>query len=112
MPFWPSVGVGTRMPEPPAPRTSLLPIQIVVKVGWAISARDTCVLPPRMNVVSALDSLVVALVGSAEYAPGTATLFRMSVTDVLTRSAHAGGVVAPAGRPVSTRACVWKFATG
>src|SRR4051812_29250793 len=100
------------MPEPPAPSTSLLPIQIVVNVGRAIRARLTCERPPRMNVVSAFDAGDVVARGSNETAPGTATLFRMSVTDVPTRSAQGGGVVAPAGKPVSTRAWFWKLTTG
>src|SRR4029079_2455241 len=95
-----------------APSTSLLPIQIVVKVGRAMSARLTCERPPRMKVVSAFEAGDVVATGSNETAPGTATLFRMSVTDVPMRSAQAGGVVVPAGSPVSTRAWVWKFATG
>src|SRR5258708_36238862 len=74
-------GVGTSTPERPASNTSLLPIQADTNVGLASRARCTCDLPPRTNVVSAFDATVVLLTGASTRAPGTATLFRMSVTE-------------------------------
>src|SRR5258705_11568770 len=99
-------GVGTRMPVYAACSTSLAPIQIVTKEGRASSARCTCVLPPRMKVVSAFDATVEGEIGSSTRASGTPTLFRTSVTEAGARSAQGGAVAPP------TLACVWKLATG
>src|SRR5258708_14661610 len=99
-------GVGTSTPERPASNTSLLPIQADTKVGLGWRARCTCDLPPRTNVVSAFDATVVLLTGSSTRAPGTATLFRMSVTEADALTAHVVLV------PPATRAPVWVLAIG
>ena len=61
-----------------------------------------------MKVVSALDDVVLGLVGSATRAPGTATLFNTSVTEAGIRAAHApasrGGVPAGCGARAITAA--------
>src|SRR4051794_26198304 len=61
---------GTRKPVSPAWRTSLLPIQIDAKVGFARSACWTCDLPLRMIWVSVFDATVEVELGSSTRAPG------------------------------------------
>src|SRR5271154_5364017 len=75
MPGDPSAAFGVSAPVRPAGSQSLLPISIVTNVGLASIALATCVWPPRMNVVSALDVGDVDAVRSLVVAPGTATLF-------------------------------------
>src|SRR5690242_1818055 len=75
--------------------TSLFPIHAEMNVGSMSSAFWTCVLPPRMSVVSVFELGLVGAVGSTDAAPGTATLFNSAVE--LPRSAHVVAVV-PVGR--------------
>src|ERR1044072_3658397 len=88
------------LPETAKPSTSLLPSQMLTNVGLASIARSSCVLPPRMNCVSAPQQLVRGSVASAILAPGTPRLLRMSTE--LARRPHA--VVERRGVPATTAA--------
>src|SRR4051812_35837946 len=93
------------------PSTSLLPIQTVANVGFTSIAFCTIVSPPRMSSVKPLAAGPTAGVGSADAAPGTATLLMIGVTELARRSAHVVGV--EAGCPDSvTRAEVRRFVNG
>src|SRR5687768_2828435 len=97
------------------PSTSLLPIQIETKVGFAKLARSTCVMPPRISAVSVFDvvvgdAVVPLAVGSCTRAPGTPTLLRMSTLNAGSRRSQIVGR-AVAETPVGP-ACVAKFVTG
>src|SRR5579871_4182011 len=95
-----AVGRLAANPDSAAGSTSLLPIQTLTNVGLASSARCTCVLPPRMNVVSALSSGVVGEVGSIAAAPGTATLLSTDVMLAGLRRLHIGALAPPSVAPV------------
>ena len=73
------------MPLSAVASTSLFPIQIDANVGFACSARWSCVRPPRMNVVSAFEFADVSAVGSTDAAPGTATLLITEVIEPVVR---------------------------
>src|SRR6185312_15513836 len=93
-------GTESRMPLSAAGRTSLLPIQMLTNVGFASNARCTCVLPPRMNVVSGPPPPVpIGLAGSNEAAPGTATLFSTATPATCDRNEHVVDVPPPTRVP-------------
>ncbi len=90
-----------------APRTSLLPIQAVTKVGSASSIAWSWVRPPRMKVVRALllAKEIMLSFGENDVAPGTATLLTYGIRSLARRSQ----VLAV---PPPTRVCVTLLVSG